>query len=206
MSCYTLTLVNTSSDEFESIASHAAKSSPQECIISIEKIHNPIVQAAYDARKQELITKFGADKVYEEELFHGARVATSYEAILQNGFKASYAKTCAYGMGVYFASAYQMSKGYVSKEAHSEYYTMLICKVMYTDKIIGTTQQKMKEEDQANGAIFVSHKDKKDITKESNIYSCPTDSQMIPIYLVQFYNPNTNSINYPASKPRRIKY
>jgi hypothetical protein len=210
MSSYTLTLVDTSSNEFELVAEHAAKSSPQECIICIERITNPTVQAAYDARKEELIHKVGKDKVYEEEVFHGARNATSYEAILQHGFKASYAKVCAYGMGVYFASAYQMSKSYSSKEANSEYFSMLVCKIMYTDKIIGSSNQHMQEKDKEAGAIFVSHRDNKDITKESHIYSCPTDSQMIPVYLVQFYNPNLSSYTLTSTKritrPRKLKY
>jgi hypothetical protein len=57
-------------DDIVADLARVAQTRPDECIISIEEIVNPVLQARYDARKTELALK-GA--VVERRVFHGSR-------------------------------------------------------------------------------------------------------------------------------------
>jgi len=179
MSNYTLTHLSPSSDEFNKIAEHASRANPEECIISIERINNPNVLASYEQRLTDLVARY--DVVNQREVFHGSRNVTNYDKILEGGFKAEFAKVCAYGKGVYFADAYQYSKSYSSKKQDGDYHIMLVCEIMYTKLVRGSSNLVMKDEAKDQGCIFV------DNIKSPTIFSVPTNSQMMPKYLIQFY-------------------
>ena len=168
-------MLSPSSQEFERIALLAEKTSPNECIISIEKITNVGLEERYKARKEKLGTK-----VVECEVFHGARNATSaIPAILTNGYCAARNTTAAYGIGTYLAEAYSYSKHYSGKAG--QYKSMLVNQMCYTSLTLGCGNKVMHPDLVEAGAIWT------DNIKNPTIYSVPHDHQILPTYLVQFY-------------------
>jgi len=177
---YDLIYVSASSSEFDKIAELAAKSCPNECIISIERVVNPALEARYNKRKEYLMSI--SKTVTEREVFHGARhVGNAIPNILQFGFKAIHNTVSAYGKGTYLAEAYAYSKSYSGKGSNKDYKVMLVNKMCYTKLVQGIPNAYMEDAKIEAGCVWA------DRVQNQSIYSVPHDDQVIPTYLVQFY-------------------
>jgi hypothetical protein len=177
---YDLVYVSASSSEFDKIADLASKSCPNECIISIERVVNPVLEARYNKRKEYLMSTYKT--VTEREVFHGARhVGSAIPNILQFGFKANRNTVSAHGKGTYLAEAYAYSKNYSGKGSNKDYKVMLVNKMCYTKLIKGIPNAYMEQDNIDAGCVWA------DRVTNPTIYSVPHDEQVLPTYLVQFY-------------------
>jgi hypothetical protein len=161
------------------------KSFPNECVIMIEKINNPILKERYNHCLNELKSLRGEDNVKEVELFHGTD-RKSVENIAINGFMVKYSRVNAYGIGTYFAKNYSYSRNYsISKSSSSglklfdSYDTFIIAKVILGLPTITQSGQYTNTE----------HFDYScDNIKTPTIYSIPYDDAAYPEYAVVFYS------------------
>jgi len=173
MASYRLELVSPSSKEFDQVEAEVAKSCPSECIIKIERVIAPKLEERYQRRKEELRLK---GEITECTVYHGSRDTEAVQLILEDGFKAKYSVTAAYGKGTYFATAYSYSKAFSGKRG--EYNIMLICNIAIQKMVQGRGGAELASNE---GDCWVNS------PKKPTIYSIPNDNQSIPRYVVHFY-------------------
>ena len=161
------------------------KSFPNECVIMIEKINNPILKERYENCVKELKMLRGENKVKEVQLFHGTD-RKSVENIAQNGFMCKYSKVNAYGKGTYFAKNYSYSRNYsIQKSTSSKiklfdnYDTFIIAKVILGVPTI-TAGGQVTNTEQFDYSC--------DNIKNPTIFSIPYDDAAYPEYAVVFYS------------------
>ena len=95
------------------------------CVLYIDKISNPELEAAFLKRKATFAELGVGD---EKRLFHGT-TADAIVSICNDGYKSSYSKVAAYGIGTYFSSAGSYSKNYAKVTGRGESF-MLVNRVL----------------------------------------------------------------------------
>jgi len=107
---------------YDTLTGVLRQSYPHACVLYIDRIVNPVLQAAYKAR----VDAFGPE-ANERQLYHGSN-AGAVAAISSGGYKAALNKRAAYGPGNYFSSTASYSKDY-SDVSHSGESYMIVNKV-----------------------------------------------------------------------------
>jgi hypothetical protein len=161
------------------------KSFPNECVIMIEKINNPILKEKYNNCLKELKSLRGENVIKEVELFHGTD-RKSVENIALNGFLTKYSKVNAYGIGTYFAKDYSYSRNYSinkskinGEKLFDNYDTFIIAKV-----ILGVPTVTVSSRNTDTSKFDYSC----DNIKNPSIFSIPYDDAAYPEYAVVFYS------------------
>jgi hypothetical protein len=177
--------VDICSKEADTVIELIKKSFPNECVIMIEKINNPLLEKRYNDCLERLKKSRGDKCVIEEKLFHGTD-RKSVENIAYNGFMYKFSKVNAYGIGTYFAKNYSYSRIYSLNKSHSakiklfdNYDTMIIAKVILGVPTI------TKNACNTNTEQFDYSCDN---IKNPTIYSIPYDDAAYPEYAITFYN------------------
>jgi Poly(ADP-ribose) polymerase catalytic domain len=98
--------------KYDNISNKIYESYPNACILFIDEVINPNLEAEYNNYKQELITKRGVDNVKEFQFFHGTH-ANLIDTIAAEGFDPKKNITSAYGKGSYFAKTAKYSFSYM---------------------------------------------------------------------------------------------
>jgi len=173
------------SKESDHIMELIKKSFPNECVIMIEKINNPILKEKYEKRLSEMKRIRGENVVKEVELFHGTDRA-SVENIAHNGFLTRYSKVNAYGIGTYFAKEYSYSRNYSLNKnkingfnLFNNYDTFIIAKVILGKPTITNSGKETNIElyDYSCNNI-----------QNPTIFSIPYDDSTYPEYAITFYS------------------
>jgi hypothetical protein len=179
------TEIDICSKEADHVMELIKKSFPNECVILIEKINNPILKERYEHCLKELKLLRGENNVKEMELFHGTD-RKSVENIAQKGFMTKYSKVSAYGKGTYFAKDYSYSRNYsINKSLSSglklfnNYDTFIIAKVILGVPTITAAGQL------TDTLLYDYSCDK---LKNPTIFSIPYDEAAYPEYAVLFYS------------------
>jgi hypothetical protein len=178
------TTIDICSKEADAIMELIKKTFPNECVIMIEKINNPILLEKYNKRLNDLKQIRGNKLISEQKLFHGTD-RKSVENIAKNGFLSNYSKVNAYGIGTYFAKEYKLSRGYATSKTHKlfdVYDTFIIANVILGIPVLG----------EGGKFIDVSKFDYGcNNIKNPTIYSIPYDDAAYPEYAITFYSENT---------------
>lgn len=178
-----LTSLSLSSKKYDEIAGSIRKSFPNSCILWIDQVSNPTLEAEHGALFESLKEKRGYDLVKKLELFHGT---TEYavSAICQEGFDVSKNTTSAYGKGTYFArdASYSFSYSQKGTKMKDEIVYMLVCSV-----IVGVCSKGSSEMVLDTGIADTMV----DNSTAPSIYVTPYDKGGIPKYVVAFHkNPS----------------
>lgn len=154
---------------------------PQMCICWIERIGNPAVRAAYDARRlamEAAAASTGGVPPTERVLFHGTK-ADRIDAIVRDGFKVALNRVSAYGIGTYFATSAALSAHYTDVSSRDEMSYMFVCRVLIGRIATGQTR---------NGILDTAQFDNtSNGGANPTIFTTPTDDRAFPEYLVAFY-------------------
>ena len=103
--------IDSTTDEWGKVASHFAKTLPNNTIHRIERIQNPRLWNYYGLKREEISAKNGGNP-NERWMFHGSR-ASAYDTIITDGFDMRVASMKgAIGAGVYFGETAAVSSGY----------------------------------------------------------------------------------------------
>jgi hypothetical protein len=105
---------------YDELTSILRKSYENACILYIDRVINPELQARFDAYKAK-------HSITDTRLFHGTST-NSVKSICNDGYKAALNKRSAYGHGTYFSSKASYSKDYTDKTESDESF-MLVNKV-----------------------------------------------------------------------------
>ena len=150
---------------------------PKMCICWIERIDNPEVRAAYEARRQAMRAARGAERVSERVLFHGTK-AHSVDGIVREGVAVGCNRVSAFGIGTYFATSAAMSAGYTDVLTETEMSYMFVCNVLVGVTKVGT----------GNETLDVTRYDNTtNLSVSPSIYTTPYDDGAFPEFIVGFY-------------------
>jgi hypothetical protein len=142
---------------------------PRACIVMIDRITIPAVEAAYEARRAEL------QDPSEKEVWHGTR-ESSIEPICCNGFQPTRGRTMAFGDGIYFSNEFKLSWNYSPVEFRStDLSHIFLCKIL-PGRVYQTSGH--------SGPIPAGYDSS---TNGTNIFAIPRADQMKPEYLVRFH-------------------
>lgn len=193
MSNQLFSYIDICSKEADKVIDIIKKSFPEECVISIEKINNPVLETNYKNRLQILQTKRGENKVKEAQLFHGTD-SKSVENIARNGFLTQYSKVNAYGIGTYFAKDYSYSRTYsINKSMRTNvklfdnYDNMILSKVILgvPTVTLGGKNTDTELYDYSCNSL-----------QNPSIFSIPYDDAACPEYVITFYNEKNRNKMY----------
>ena len=120
----TITPVFMSDPIYDELVEHLRKSYNNACVLYIDRITNPKLLQAFEARRNA----FGAENANERRLYHGSN-ATAISAIIREGYKSAFNKRAVYGPGNYFSSAASYSKEYSDKVPTGENF-MIVNRVL----------------------------------------------------------------------------
>jgi len=161
---------------------------PAMCICWIERIDNPAVRAAYEARRQAIQQARG--HVSERVLFHGTK-AHAVDAIVRDGFRVACNTVSAWGRGTYFATSAAMSAGYTDVREATEMSYMFVCNVLVGRCKTGVPNETVD--------VAVYDNTSNVATGEiGSIVTTPYDDGAYPEYLVGFYK------NSAVERPRPL--
>jgi len=178
-----LSSLSLSNKKYDDIAGSIRKSFPNSCILWIDQVSNPELEAEHDRLFEDLKAKRGPEQVKKLELFHGT---TEYavSAICKEGFDVSRNTTSAYGKGTYFAkdASYSFSYSQKGTTTRDEIVYMLVCSVIVGVCCQGTSGMVL---DTGVADTMVNN------TAAPIIYVTPYDKGGIPKYVVAFHkNPS----------------
>ena len=173
-----------------------AKTCPNECIMAIYKVNNPVLVQNWEQRKEYLETIRGREPK-QMYLFHGGSFESCVN-IAQRGFLKEYNKVSAYGKGTYFSNQHSMSRGYAIQKnrstgrnssigfRHSDDYdsnnTTYDC-VVIANVLIGLTGTTRNNQELDTDRMDCSV----DNTSKPTIFCIPYDDAALPLYFVQFH-------------------
>ncbi len=148
---------------------------PDECIVSIDKVKNPVLEAEFEKTKAEIAAKRGWPSCPEKIVFHGKTEAGMW-SIVSQGFRVEMNRVSAFGIGTYCSPSAIIARSY-ARETHMGDNAMLVCKMAWGKPMAG-----------CHGDIPT---DKADMSvnniKNPTIISVPYTYGIIPLYAVQFY-------------------
>lgn len=114
---------------YTQITSRIRETYPDACILFIDEIFNPKLQAEYDS------FKLNAGATLEEvAVFHGTH-ANLIDKIADEGFDPNKNKVSAYGHGTYFAKNASYSFNYMKSQDTKGISYMFLADVIVTDKV-----------------------------------------------------------------------
>ncbi len=183
------------SKEADFIHDLITKSYPNECIMAIYKVNNPVLEYNYEQRK-EMLTNLRRKSPEERNLFHGGSFQSCVN-ISQRGFLKDYNKVSAYGRGTYFSNKHSMSRGYaISKNtnyrsfrskytdndsydpSNETYDCVMIAKVL--TGVLGRAGNNQEiDTDTMDCSV--------DDLRNPSIFCIPYDDSCLPLYFVQFH-------------------
>ncbi len=149
---------------------------PDECIVSIDKVKNPVLEAEFEKTKAEIAAKHGWPSCPEKIVFHGTTEAGMW-SIVSQGFRVEMNRVSAHGIGTYCSPSASVARSY-ARETRMGDNAMLVCKMAWGKPTVGSS----------NGIIPT---DKFDMSVNTlgnpTIISVPYTYGIIPLYAVQFY-------------------
>lgn len=174
MSSSILEYISCTSKEYDEVANLIRKSCPDECIVSIDKVKNPGLEAEFQKIKAEIQKKRG--ECSEKIVFHGTSERGMW-SIVSEGFNINYNINSAYGIGTYCSESAAVARTYAQKTQMNDN-VMLVCKMVWGTPIVG----------RANMAINTTIADV-GVNRLDNptILVVPYTYAIIPLYVVQFY-------------------
>lgn len=117
----------TDDPKFDKIASRIYESYKNACILYIDEIVNPDLEAKFRARHREILNSRG--DVTEKQFFHGTKESL-VDIIASNGFDPTKNRRSSYGYGVYFARNASYSKDFMFASEPGKPCFMFICDVL----------------------------------------------------------------------------
>lgn len=148
---------------------------PNACVLWMEEIRNPMLEAEYQKQKEEIEAKRG--KPCEEKmLYHGTNESVA-NIIIHNGFDPTKNRRALYGRGSYFAKNASYSRDY-SPPATDEVSFMLICSVLVGNVSVYGVNQLI---DTTRFDNSVDH------IRNPTIYVTPYTFGAVPRYMIAFY-------------------
>lgn len=172
----TLTPVSLSDPTYDAISDVLYKTYPNACILWIEKVDNPKLEAAYQARKLDIQQKRGKGVVTEKTLYHGTAEA-NVKNIIDNGFDPECNVVSAYGIGTYFATQALLSSRY-AKPLADEVSFMICASVLVGKCAMGTNK----------GVIDISRFDNSvNSLSDPTIIVTPYKDGCVPRYVIAFH-------------------
>jgi hypothetical protein len=177
-----LEYISCSSKEYDEVAALIRETCPDECIVSIDKVKNPILEAEFEKTKTAIATKRGWETCPEKIVFHGTSEEGMW-AIASHGFSLAKCKTCAYGVGTYCSTSASVARGYAKQTTLGDN-ALLVCKAVWGKP--GTV----------TGSLAIdTNKIDLSLTKygEWVAAAIPYEFGIIPVYAVQFYARAVNS-------------
>ncbi len=174
----TLEYVSCTSKAYDEVSAMIRKTcnsrSSEWCIVSIDKVNSPGLEAKFEETKAEIVEKRGT--VREELVFHGT-TEIGMQSILTNGFDPAKNVRSAYGRGTYVAPSAAVARSYAQETKMGDN-VMIIARVT-----LGTPTQ-----GSANTSINTAKYDYAvDNMKTPSMYVIPYRYGVIPLYVVQFY-------------------
>ena len=160
----------------------------------VERVYNPRLEAAFDARVAEITARRGTVPVLLFPMFHGT-TEVALNAIMREGFDPTKNRVSAYGRGTYFARDYALSANFSREDQHG-YKIMFACKVIKGKSEIGKANQSW---DTKLWDSFTNGSD--------SIVVSPYPDGAVPLYVVRWYGfvPGTqDQVQYFSSKLRTI--
>lgn len=154
--------------DYDRIVKIVYASYPNACVLMLDRVQNPALEARYEAAKAAL----GAG-VKEGQVYHGTK-DENIASIARSGFMISANTRSAYGRGTYFASNFATSKDYTNVD-RDEVSHMFICKLAMKDV------EAYARNENSTADTFV------DNVAKPAIYVARKDDLCIPMYLVRFY-------------------
>jgi hypothetical protein len=124
----------TDDPKFDKIASRIYESYKNACILYIDEIVNPDLEAKFRARHREILNSRG--DVTEKQYFHGTKESL-VDIIAQNGFDPSYSRRASYGYGVYFAKNASYSRDFMFASERGKPTYMFLSDVLVGKVMIG---------------------------------------------------------------------
>lgn len=156
---------------YDEICDKVQKSYPNSCVCYIDRVVNIDMEKRY----KDYVINLGNRLVSEKRLFHGTS-KSNIRAIIKEGFKASYNKTSAYGIGTYLATRADYSKTY-AKPSDDGLSFMFICRAAIGRACLGNNSKQIPEEfDTAVNNL-----------ENPTIYVMPNDDSVLPEYVIAFY-------------------
>jgi hypothetical protein len=150
----------------------------------IEKIINPKLEAAFEARVKEIAGRRGATPTIRYPMYHGTNESAAH-AIASGGFDASKSKTAAFNYGTYFAQNYEYSTSYYAQQDAYGHQFMFVCKVIEGKRQMGVNR----------GITDITRYDSAG-NAEGTIISTPFNDGALPMYFVRYYN------HIPSRRPK----
>ena len=144
------------------------------CIVSIDKVVNPMLEREFEATKTRIQTSRGSVK--EILAFHGTGEAV-VPSILADGFDPTRNVRSLYGIGTYVARSASYAR-FFAQEDHLGDNVMIVCRVAIGAITIGSTKQEINTTRYDCAA---------DILTKPNIFVIPHKYGVIPLYVVRFY-------------------
>jgi hypothetical protein len=162
------------SKEFEEVAQYITKTWKNACIMDIQRVEDHCMFNKYNVLKQSM------REPNERILFHGTNEA-AVSSILEFGYDPVFAKTCAYGMGVYFAADAVYSYNYMpSRKDYSGFdLSFMLVNSVLVGRMIQGTSNSVCNLAQGDTQVDSSHTPK--------IFSVPRAEQAIPKYVIAFH-------------------
>jgi hypothetical protein len=111
-----------SDKRFDEISNRVLKSYPNACILYIDEVINPELEARFLSRMSKKDYKI-------ESMFHGTREC-NIDSIVKNGFDPTMNSRAAYGYGVYFARDARYSSDYMTAQVPGNHTFMFLCDVL----------------------------------------------------------------------------
>ena len=165
------------SNEFDTIADHIMNSWKDACIVEIQRVEDHCMTSRYMELKESLGECAG-----ERTLFHGTNKA-AVSNILETGYDPNYAKTCAYGKGIYFAKNASLSYQYMpvtrfsNKDDTFQLSYMFVNSVLMGRACIGSF----------NRACPEGFDTQVDNLESPKIVSVPRSHQALPTHVIIFH-------------------
>jgi hypothetical protein len=157
--------------DYDRIVKIVYASYPNACVLMLDRVQNPALEARYEGGKAALGGP--AEGVKEVQVYHGTK-DENIASIARSGFMISANTRSAYGRGTYFASNFATSKDYTNVD-RDEVSHMFICR-------LATKNVEAYARNEATAAdTFV------DNVAKPAIYVARKDDLCIPMYLVRFY-------------------
>ena len=171
----TFQMVSTSDATFDEIYEALARSYPDACVCTLDRVSNPALELRFEARKAAM--EQAGLPVRVMRLFHGT-LPENVRGIADLGFLSSKNVASAYGRGTYFARDAKMSSKYAEIDHANEMSYMFVCDVLVGRLARGSCNAVLKTSEFDN---FV------DSLKDPKIVVTPHDDGALPRYLVAFH-------------------
>ncbi len=164
-----------SDKRYDRIEAGIRASYPNSCLLWVEEIIHPDLEARFQAQRLEIEAKRGKP-CSVLELYHGTREEFA-NSIIRDGFNPTANKVSAYGRGTYFAKAAAYSRNY-APPASDDVSFMLICDVLVGEMALYSANKEIDTK---------KHDNSVDNLATPSIYVTPYAAGAIPRFIVAFH-------------------